>query len=121
VGWIAPLCALDPSWLPLWIVLSLVFYFLPALIFAFIPVLVIASVLFVLFSLVIIGGFTRGLETLVAECAALRGRNYDARLVVHGEDEVAQLQLEFNDVTKELQHVLGALRAERDSLRAGRS
>ncbi|MGE5603179.1 MAG: ATP-binding protein, partial [Nitrososphaerales archaeon] len=46
--------------------------------------------------------------------AALRAGNYSARAPVEGQDEVAQLQSDFNAMADELERSLHALQAERD-------
>lgn len=59
-------------------------------------------------------GTTRRLENLARAAAALRGGDYTARSKVEGQDEVAQLQSDFNAMADELERTLHALQAERD-------
>ena len=110
--------SLDTIRLPLWILIYLIFYYLPVFIYGLIPALILGAGLLLPLSYVIMRSFTLGLETLVSQADALRAGNYDARIAVQGEDEVAQLQRHFNSMSNRLQRVLGALRAERDALRA---
>jgi len=67
-----------------------------------------------LLSYFIARGTTRRLEHLTRAAAALRGGDYTARCAVEGEDEVAQLQSDFNAMAEELERSLRALQAERD-------
>jgi signal transduction histidine kinase len=57
---------------------------------------------------------TRRLENLAQAAAALRAGDYSARSAVEGQDEVAQLQSDFNAMADELERSLHALQAERD-------
>jgi signal transduction histidine kinase len=59
-------------------------------------------------------GTTRRLENLAKATAALRGGDYSARATVEGEDEVAQLQGDFNAMADALQQAMQDLHAERD-------
>ncbi|HMA37619.1 MAG TPA: adenylate/guanylate cyclase domain-containing protein [Chloroflexia bacterium] len=68
---------------------------------------------FALFSQIVTRGITRRLEGLVAATAALQAGNYSARIAVQGEDEIAQLQTDFNRMAAQLEHVMGELVAER--------
>jgi signal transduction histidine kinase len=61
---------------------------------------------------------TRRLSTLTITTAELRRGGYSARMVVSGEDEVAQLQADFNGMAASLEETLGALQAERDKVSA---
>jgi len=57
---------------------------------------------------------TRRLEALARTARDLRGGNLSARVDVRGEDEVAQLQRDFNAMAEDLQRAMGDLAAERD-------
>jgi signal transduction histidine kinase len=59
-------------------------------------------------------GTTRRLENLARAAAALRRGDYGARSAVEGQDEVAQLQSDFNAMADELERTLHALQGERD-------
>jgi signal transduction histidine kinase len=59
-------------------------------------------------------GTTRRLENLAKATTALRGGDYSARATVEGEDEVAQLQGDFNAMAEALQQAMQDLQAERD-------
>ena len=69
-----------------------------------------------LFSFLVARQTTRRLEALAQATAALRGGDYDARVVVGGEDELAQLQADFNAMADTLQRTLGDLQNERDNV-----
>jgi signal transduction histidine kinase len=80
--------------------------------------LVLLSVLLpsALFSFFVARRTTRRLEDLAAAASALRKGDYSARVVMAGEDEVAQLQADFNAMAGELQHTLDDLQTERDTV-----
>jgi signal transduction histidine kinase len=59
---------------------------------------------------------TRRLEDLAAATGALRGGDYATRVAVSGEDEVAQLQSDFNAMAEALETTLRDLEAERDKV-----
>jgi len=59
---------------------------------------------------------TRRLEALAAAAKSLRDGNYAARVDVVGEDEVAQLQADFNAMAGDLERTVGELQAERDKV-----
>ena len=59
---------------------------------------------------------TRRLKTLTAATSALRGGNYAVRVPVMGEDEVAQLQTDFNVMAADLERAMHALKEERDTV-----
>ena len=59
---------------------------------------------------------TRRLEALAAAAKSLREGDYTARVDVLGEDEVAQLQADFNAMAKDLGRTVGELQAERDKV-----
>jgi signal transduction histidine kinase len=69
-----------------------------------------------LFSYFVARQTTRRLEALTRATAALRGGDYAARTPVQGEDEVAQLQADFNAMAERLQRTLADLSAERDNV-----
>ncbi len=71
-----------------------------------------------LFSYVVSRRITRRLARLAAATGALRTGQYDTRIVVEGEDEVARLQDSFNGMAAELQSAVRAVRAERDTVAA---
>jgi signal transduction histidine kinase len=57
---------------------------------------------------------TRRLVKLAAAATALRSGDYRARVSVTGEDEVAQLQADFNAMAEKLEGTLSDLQSERD-------
>jgi signal transduction histidine kinase len=59
---------------------------------------------------------TRRLEALAAAAKSLRDGDYAARIEVMGEDEVAQLQADFNAMANDLERTVDALQAERDKV-----
>jgi signal transduction histidine kinase len=59
---------------------------------------------------------TRRLEKLIAAATALRSGDYGARVSVTGEDEVAQLQADFNAMADTLESTLRDLQSERDTV-----
>ncbi len=60
--------------------------------------------------------FTSRLDHLAETTRQLRQGDYDARAEVQGEDEIAQLQQDFNVMAVELQSAITALGAERDKV-----
>lgn len=61
---------------------------------------------------------TRRLETLTAATTALRQGDYRAQILVEGEDEVAQLQRDFNAMAAAQAQAMSDLQAERDKVTA---
>lgn len=61
---------------------------------------------------------TRRLEQLTQASSALRTGAYDARIVVDGEDEIAQLQTDFNAMASDLERAMRELQTERDAVAA---
>jgi signal transduction histidine kinase len=94
-----------------------------------IPLLGVTSV-FTVFALVIIlppaalisywvaRRITRRLDSLTRTASQLQRGDYAARATVSGEDEVAQLQRDFNAMASELERTLTDLHAERDKVSA---
>ncbi|GAB4525581.1 MAG: hypothetical protein OHK0046_41500 [Anaerolineae bacterium] len=60
---------------------------------------------------------TARIEHLAGMTARLRSGDYSARVTVHGLDEVAQLQTDFNAMAATLEEAMTALRTERDMVR----
>jgi signal transduction histidine kinase len=69
-----------------------------------------------LFSYLFARPTTRRLEALAAATTALRDGNYGIRVPVAGEDEVAQLQTNFNAMAADLERAVRELKAERDTV-----
>jgi signal transduction histidine kinase len=69
-----------------------------------------------IFSYLVARRTTRRLETLAATARALREGDYAARVAVAGEDEVAQLQADFNAMAEKLEQTLQDLAAQRDTV-----
>lgn len=67
-----------------------------------------------LFSFLVARRTTRRLEGLVDAARALREGRYDTRVEVVGEDEVAQLQSDFNAMADDLEQTLHDLQVQRD-------
>jgi signal transduction histidine kinase len=61
---------------------------------------------------------TRRLQALITATGALRSGDYGARVDVAGEDEVAQLQADFNAMSAALQAAMQDLQTERDAVAA---
>lgn len=59
---------------------------------------------------------TQRLQTLSEGIDALRGSDYQARVLVVGEDEVAKLQSDFNAMAEDLENALYELKTERDTV-----
>ena len=70
------------------------------------------------FSFLVARRTTRRLEALAEAARALREGQYDTRVELVGEDEVAQLQSGFNTMAGELERTLRDLQAERDKVAA---
>jgi signal transduction histidine kinase len=69
-----------------------------------------------LVSFVVARKITRRLETLAETAKALRLGQYDARVAVSGEDEIAQLQADFNAMAGDLEQTLHDLAVQRDTV-----
>jgi signal transduction histidine kinase len=59
---------------------------------------------------------TRRLESLAEATSALRAGDLAARVPIEGEDEVAQLQADFNAMADDLERATGEIQAERDKV-----
>lgn len=69
-----------------------------------------------LFSFIFARGMTRRLQTLTTATNALRAGDYTVRVPVSGEDEVAQLQANFNAMAADLERAVLLVQAERDTV-----
>ncbi len=69
-----------------------------------------------LFSFLVVRRITRRLQTLTTATSMLRGGNYAVRIPVDGEDEVAQLQTDFNAMAADLERTMRELQGERDTV-----
>ncbi len=67
-----------------------------------------------LFSYLVVRRITDRLKTLAAATSVLRSGNYAVRVPVVGEDEVAQLQADFNAMAADLERAMHELQGERD-------
>lgn len=67
-----------------------------------------------LFSYLVIRRTTNRIQALAAATSALRNGNYAVRVPVAGEDEVAQLQADFNAMATSLERAMRDLQQERD-------
>ncbi len=85
---------------------------------AFMLVVLLAVLLppFAIFSYFVARRTTRRLESLAEATSALRAGDLAARVAVEGEDEVAQLQADFNAMAADLERATGAIQAERDKV-----
>ena len=72
----------------------------------------------ILFSYLVMRRTTQRVKTLAAATSTLREGNYDIRIQVVGEDEVAQLQANFNSMASNLEHSMRELQEERDRVAA---
>ena len=68
----------------------------------------------ILFSYLVMRHTTRRVKILAAATSALRSGNYGIRIQVAGEDEVAQLQADFNAMASNLERSMHELQEERD-------
>jgi signal transduction histidine kinase len=59
---------------------------------------------------------TRRLQRLADAAGAMRAGAYDARVEVEGQDEVAQLQADFNGMAEALERTMEELESERDTV-----
>ena len=73
---------------------------------------------FTLFSYFVVRRTTNRLKALMAATSVLRAGNYAVRVEVTGEDEVAQLQSDFNAMAIDLERAMRALQEERDRVAA---
>src|SRR5215472_8657798 len=69
-----------------------------------------------LVSYLVVGRVTNRLKSLAAATGLLRGGNYAVRIPVVGEDEVAQLQSDFNAMATDLERAMRQLQGERDTV-----
>jgi signal transduction histidine kinase len=69
-----------------------------------------------LFAYLVARRTTRRLDALAETATVLREGDYSARVQVQGEDEVAQLQADFNAMAGELEHTVRDLQLERDKV-----
>jgi signal transduction histidine kinase len=107
------------GWVPL--ATSLVLTILPLLSVAVAGALAVLSVLLpptIIFAYLLSRRTTRRLEALAAAASRLRQGDYDTRVEVQGEDEVAQLQADFNTMAGDLERAMSDLQAERDRVAA---
>ncbi len=102
-GHLAPL-----QWLPV-----LFFFFLVT-----VALLLIVLPPSALFSYLFANRITRRLQSLAQATSDLRGGDYGIRVPVEGEDEVAQLQANFNAMAANLERGVRELQAERDTVTA---
>ncbi|HEY1015855.1 MAG TPA: adenylate/guanylate cyclase domain-containing protein, partial [Herpetosiphonaceae bacterium] len=63
-------------------------------------------------------GMTQRLGMLVRATSAIRTGDYAARIDVQGEDEIAQLQHDFNTMAEELERAMRELRQQKEQLAA---
>jgi signal transduction histidine kinase len=92
---------------------------LPILFFIFIMTVVMLLVVLppsALFSYLFAHRTTRRLEVLADATGALREGDYSVRVPVEGEDEVAQVQINFNAMAADLERAVRDLKAERDNV-----
>jgi signal transduction histidine kinase len=68
----------------------------------------------ILFSYVVMRRTTQRVKTLAAATSLLREGNYGIRIQIVGEDEVAQLQTDFNSMASNLERSMSELQEERD-------
>lgn len=68
----------------------------------------------VLFSYFVMRRTIQRIQTLAVATSTLREGDYTIRVPVVGEDEVAQLQSNFNGMAADLEHAMQALQGERD-------
>jgi signal transduction histidine kinase len=71
-----------------------------------------------LFSYLVMRRTTHRIKTLATATTTLRDGNYGIRIPIEGEDEVAQLQVNFNAMATDLEHSIRELQQERDRVAA---
>jgi signal transduction histidine kinase len=88
------------------------------LVLVVLSIIVLAAIipLSALVSYLIVGRITNRLKSLAAATGLLRGGNYAVRIPVVGEDEVAQLQSDFNAMAAGLERAMRQLQGERDTV-----
>ncbi|HEX6799647.1 MAG TPA: ATP-binding protein [Ktedonobacterales bacterium] len=94
---------------------------LPVLFFFFLLTVVVLLIVLppsALFSYLFANRTTRRLQALAHATSDLRGGDYGIRVPVEGEDEVAQLQTNFNAMAADLERGVRELQAERDTVTA---
>jgi signal transduction histidine kinase len=94
---------------------------LPVLFFLFLVTIALLLIVLppsALFSYLFANRTSRRLQVLARATTELRGGNYDIRVPVRGEDEVAQLQANFNVMAADLERGVRELQAERDTVTA---
>ena len=80
-------------------------------------ILLIASLPFlILFSYLFMRPIARRIQQLVDATSAIRAGNYHIRIAVNGENEIAQLQTDFNVMASDLERYVRELRDERDTV-----
>ena len=100
---------------------SLSLQWLPVLFFFFLLTVVLLLIVLppsALFSYLFANRITRRLQALARATSDLRGGDYGIRVPVEGEDEVAQLQANFNAMAADLERGVRELQAERDTVTA---
>jgi signal transduction histidine kinase len=78
-----------------------------------IPIVIVVPPL-ALFSHYVTRSTVNRVQTLARATSALRAGNYQVRVTVNGEDEVAQLQADFNAMAQDLERAMHDLQSERD-------
>ncbi len=71
---------------------------------------------FAVFSYFVVRRTAQRIKMLAVATNVFRAGNYSIRVPVEGEDEVAQLQTNFNAMASDLEHALHALQGERDTV-----
>ncbi len=71
---------------------------------------------FALFSYLFVRPITKRIEQLAMATTALRAGDYQVRVSVTGEDEVARLQADFNAMAVDLERTMHELQRERDTV-----
>lgn len=71
---------------------------------------------FAIFSYFVVRRTTQRIKVLAMATNMFRAGNYSIRVPVEGEDEVAQLQTNFNAMANDLEHAMHALQSERDTV-----
>ena len=86
----------------------------------FVSIIALAAVVppFALFSYLVIRRTTSRVKELAIATSILRRGNYAVRVPVVGEDEVAQLQMNFNAMAVDLERAMRDLQGERDRVAA---
>jgi signal transduction histidine kinase len=115
----APSAVRMPAGAPANLLIILLTTTLPIIFFLIIaiPLILVVMALGGMMSYFIARPMTRRIEALARMTGNLRAGNYREHITVEGEDEIAQLQADFNAMAEALETTLSELKTERDTVR----